>query len=68
MNPRFIVIDGRAYLWREMVKMRREQLQVQARQKQPALFEMKEDCRPPLQRTAAGRYAQPSLFAPLDPV
>ena len=62
MTPRHIVIDGRAYVWRELVKMRREQLQAHARRKQLTLFEMKEDHRPEAHRTAAGRYQQPSLF------
>src|SRR5271167_829548 len=33
-----------------------------ARIEQPALFEFKEDCRPVSERTAAGRYREPSLF------
>src|SRR5271166_466183 len=33
-----------------------------ARIEQPALFELKEDCRPVSERTAAGRYREPSLF------
>ena len=67
MNPRFIVIDGKTYVWRELVKMRREQLQALAKQKQLALFEVKDDSRPEPQRTASGRYREPSLFAFLDP-
>jgi len=66
MNPRFIVIDGKTHVWRELVKMRREQLQAQARQRQLALFEVKNDSRPEPQRTASGRYRQPSLLALLD--
>jgi hypothetical protein len=30
---------------------------------QAALFELKEDCRPIPERTAAGRYSEPNLFA-----
>jgi hypothetical protein len=30
---------------------------------QPALFELKNDCRPAGERTAAGRYQEPTLFA-----
>jgi hypothetical protein len=66
MNPRHIVLDGKPYVWRELVKMRREQLQAYAKQKQPALFEMRDDYRPEPQRTASGRYLQPSLLAPLE--
>lgn len=62
MIPRHISIDGKAYVWRELLKMRREQLQAYAREKQLALFEMKEDYRPEAERTASGRYRQPSLL------
>ena len=65
-NPRTIVIDGRAYLWRELVRMRREQLQAIAQAKQLTLFELKEDARPTTHRTAAGRYREPSLFTVLE--
>jgi hypothetical protein len=66
MNPRFIVLDGKAYLWRELVRMRREQLQAIARARQLTLFEPKEDVRPEAHRTAAGRYLEPSLFTLLE--
>ncbi len=32
------------------------------KKEQPALFSLKEDCRPPSQKTACGRYQQPTLF------
>jgi hypothetical protein len=43
---------------------RRQQIeQVQAAQaRQLALFDMKADCRPAAERTAAGRYAEPTFF------
>ena len=62
--PRFIDIDGKRYLWRDLVKLRQEQREAAQRGEQPALFELREDCRPPTERTAAGRYLEPSLFAP----
>jgi hypothetical protein len=34
-----------------------------AKIEQPVLFELKEDCRPVSERTAAGRYREPSLFS-----
>ena len=43
----------------------REQAQAAARPEQPALFELRVDCRPPGERTAAERYLEPSLFAGL---
>jgi len=33
---------------------------------QPALFELKDDSRPAIERTAAKRYLEPSLFSLLD--
>jgi len=59
---RFITIDGKRHLWRDILKLRREQLQSAARAKQPALFELIDDFRPPAERTAAGRYQEPNLF------
>jgi len=37
------------------------QLAERAKAKQPTLFELKDDYRPPAERTAAGRYLEPSL-------
>ena len=59
--PKFIDIDGKRFVWRELVQRRREQVAA-ARVGQPTLFELKEDCRPMPERTAAGRYVEPSLF------
>jgi hypothetical protein len=59
---RFIVIDGKRHLWRDVLRLRREQVRAFASVRQPALFELKDDCRPPAERTAAGRYLEPSLF------
>jgi hypothetical protein len=58
-----IEIDGKRYLWRELLQLRREQKKAHARALQPALFELKEDCRPAADRSAAGRYQEPSLFS-----
>ena len=62
--PRFIEIDGRRYLWRDLVALR--QAQAVPRVEQPALFELREDHRPPGERDAAERYREPSLFTCLD--
>jgi hypothetical protein len=62
--PRFIDIDGKRYLWRDLVKLRQEQREAARRAEQPPLFELRDDSRPPTERTAAGRYQEPSLFAP----
>jgi hypothetical protein len=62
-NLKFIEIDGRRYLWRDVLQLRREQRKAEARTQQPALFELKDDHRPVAQRTASGRYREPSLFS-----
>ena len=62
-NPRFIEIDGKRHLWRDVLELRREQKQACANAVQPALFELREDRRPPADRTAAGRYLEPTLFS-----
>jgi hypothetical protein len=58
-----IEIDGRRFLWRDVLQLRREQKKARAKAQQPALFELKDDRRPTAERTAAGRYLEPSLFA-----
>jgi hypothetical protein len=65
-NPKFIEIDGKRVLWRDLLEKRREQLATVTRGEQPALFELKEDRRPIADRNAAGRYLEPSLFTLLD--
>ena len=61
--PKFIEIDGKRFVWRDILQRRREQRMAAARIDQPALFELKEECRSVSERTAAGRYREPSLFA-----
>ena len=65
-SPKFIEIDGKRFVWRQLLQRRREQLAA-AKIEQPVLFEMKEDTRPASERTAAGRYSEPSLFAFIAP-
>jgi hypothetical protein len=62
-QPKFIEIDGKRYIWRDLLQLRRERLKAFARAEQPPLFELRVDRRPEQQRTAAGRYREPSLFA-----
>jgi hypothetical protein len=64
-QPKFIDLDGRRYLWRDIVQLRREQRAASARAEQPALFDLKLDRRPQPERTASGRYREPSLFTRL---
>jgi hypothetical protein len=47
---RYIEIDGRRYLWRDVLRLRREQKKLHARAQQPALFELKHDHRPVAER------------------
>ena len=63
-RPDKIIIDGRAYRWRDIIELRRQQLEAwkAARPEQPALFALKVDSRPAMQRTVAGRYFEPSLL------
>ncbi|EJW10840.1 hypothetical protein A33M_4001 [Rhodovulum sp. PH10] len=58
------LLEGRAYSWRKLCELRREQLEAirKARGAQPVLFELREDHRPAQERTAAGRYSEPGLF------
>jgi hypothetical protein len=62
--PRTIDIDGKRYLWRDLVALRRAQ--ATPKQKQPTLFPLREDCRPAGERSAADRYQAPSLFTALE--
>jgi hypothetical protein len=62
-HPKFIEIDGKRVLWRDLLTRRREQLAAVAKSEQPPLFELKEDRRPIADRTAGGRYLEPSLFS-----
>jgi hypothetical protein len=57
-----VEIGGTRYLWRDVLKLRKEQ-QKAARQPQPTLFPLVEDSRPASEKTAAGRHEEPTLFA-----
>jgi hypothetical protein len=63
MTPSYINIGGKRLLWRDVLNLRREQRQASAKAQQPALFELVDDRRPTAERTAAGRYLEPSLFS-----
>lgn len=64
-KPDTIVIEGRAYSWRVILELRRAQIETwkAAQPRQPALFELALDHRPKTERTAAGRYCEPTLLA-----
>jgi hypothetical protein len=64
MSTDVFMLDGRAYSWRQLCELRRQQLEAvrKARGVQPVLFELREDHRPARQRTASDRYAEPGLL------
>ena len=63
-RPRFITLDGKRYLWRDLVALRRAQATPAA--EQPTLFTLLEDHRPAGERNAAERYREPNLFTALE--
>lgn len=64
MSPDVLIIDGRAYSWRQLRTLRQQQLAARRAEqgRQEFLFEVKHDCRPAAERTAARRFAEPSLL------
>lgn len=64
-KPDTILIGGHAYSWQQICELRRRQLEAwkASQGRQLALFELKDDSRPAAERTAAGRYVEPSLLA-----
>jgi hypothetical protein len=64
-KPDALIVDGHAFSWQRLRELRRQQLEQwkAAQPSQPALFELKNDCRPAAERTASGRYHEPTLFA-----
>lgn len=58
-----IIIDGHGYSWQALCELRGQQLDAwkAAVAKQLALFELKDDRRPAAERTAAGRYREPTF-------
>jgi len=67
-RPDTIIIGGRAYSWRIILELRRAQIEAwkAAQPQQPALFTLKDDCRPAAERSAAGRYQEPTLLSLLQ--
>ena len=63
--PDTLIVDGRAYSWRRLCQLRREQVEAwkKAHPGQPALFELQEDARPKAERKSAGRFREPTLLA-----
>jgi hypothetical protein len=59
--PKYVEIDGKRIAWRDLLRLRREQRKA-AQRSQLTLFEMRDDTRPKSQRSAAGRFSEPTLF------
>jgi hypothetical protein len=57
-----IEIDRKRYAWKEILRLRREQIKAERQLRQPTLFELRDDSRPASQKTARGRYEEPTLF------
>ena len=64
-KPDTLIVDGHALSWQRLCELRRQQLEAwkSSQPQQPALFELKDDCRPAAERTAARRYQEPTLFS-----
>lgn len=62
MTGKYFLLDGKKYLWKEIVKMRHEQMKVARQAAQLALFAIHDDTRPKSQRTASSRLQEPTLF------
>lgn len=66
-KPDTLIVDGHAFSWKRLCELRKAQLEAwrAAQAVQPPLFELKDDARPKSERTAAGRYAEPTLLTVL---
>ena len=64
--PRFMDIDGKRYLWRELVERGKAQVKKAAIPEQPTLFAEHEDRRPPGERSAAETYDRPLCSRALE--
>jgi hypothetical protein len=62
---RYVLIDNKRYEWKEILRLRRQQIEVERRAQQPTLFQLRDDRPAPSQQTAGGRYEEPTLF-PVD--
>lgn len=63
-KPDILIVDGRGYNWQRLVQLRHTQLEAWRvdHARQLTLFELQDDCRPEAERTAAGRYREPTLL------
>jgi hypothetical protein len=63
-KPDILIVDGHAFSWQRLCELRRQQMETwrahEARQL--ALFAMHNDHRVKSERTASGRYGEPTLL------
>lgn len=60
---RTVTLDGKTYRWRDINRAYKEQRAEERKSKsQPTLFELVDDARPKSQKTATGRFQEPTLF------
>jgi len=64
-KPDTLIVDGHALSWKRLCELRQAQLEAwkASQPQQPVLFELRDDCRPAAERTAAGRYQEPTLLS-----
>lgn len=63
-KPDTLIVDGRGLSWQRLCELRRRQLEAwrAAEAQQLTLFPLYEDSRPKAERTASGRFQEPTLF------
>ena len=59
-RPRFIIIDGKPYLWRDILELRRAQC-AEPKEAKATLFPLRDHACLATARTVTGRYCEPSL-------
>jgi hypothetical protein len=59
---KFIEIAGKRYAWKDILRLRREQVEAARQQQQATLFALRDDSRAASQQTVRGRYEEPTLF------
>src|ERR1700693_4522653 len=52
---RYVLIDNKRYEWKEILRLRRQQIEAERHAQQPTLFELRDDRRPASQHTVRGR-------------
>lgn len=64
-KPDILIVDGHAFSWKRLCELRKAQIEAwqAARARQRALFELVDDSRPKAERTASGRFEEPTLLS-----